>query len=415
MSDSYTPRRKRLELSRFDTMQIHVRHPLIAVWWAMSFAGFGQMMVGSYVKGYVLVLLEIIINMQANLNMAIIYSFTGRFELAKEVLDNRWLLGYVLVYMYGIWDSYNLTVNTNKLAVLAAREKAPIDVFKMIAFSINYLDKRVPWVSIFWSFVLPGLGHMYVLRMATGYFLIAFWFVCAYYSHIFELLQFTFLGNFSQAIAIADPQWLLFMPSIYGFAVYEAYSSTVELNKIFDVELSEYVEKKYQNFIPNIPMIKKEGAAEVLIVGTFDYSQFVELAITELEEKGIDKEKIVAVPLVQKDQNFGILDTIHRADGVSIFDTASVFATTGMTLGVIYGFIWTWGPIIWGLIGLIGGAAMGFAADYFLTKRKITTGRKEKVPEIVLLVDCEISQKDWVEEVLRNNTAFGIGKVQEKI
>ena len=77
MSQNYTPRRKRVDLSRFDTMQMHVRHPLIAVWWAMSFAGFGQMMVGSYVKGYVLVLLEIIINVQSKLNLAIFYSFIG--------------------------------------------------------------------------------------------------------------------------------------------------------------------------------------------------------------------------------------------------------------------------------------------------------------------------------------------------
>ncbi len=180
MSDSDTPRRKRLVLSRFDTMQMHVRNPLITVWWATSFAGFGQMIIGSYVKGYALVLLEIIINTQAHLNLAIMYSFTGQFDLIKSAVDARWLLGYVLIYVYGMWDSYNLTVNTNKLAVLAAREKAPIDVFKMIPFSINYLDKRVPWISMFWSFVLPVLGHMYIIRMATGYFLIFFWFICAY-------------------------------------------------------------------------------------------------------------------------------------------------------------------------------------------------------------------------------------------
>lgn len=411
MSDSYTPRRKRLDLSRFDTMQMHVRHPLVAVWWAMSFAGFGQMMVGSYVKGYVLVLLEIIINIHAKLNMAIIYSFTGQFELAKEVVDNRWLLGYVLVYVYGVWDSYNLTVNTNKLAVLAAREKAPIDVFKMIPFSINYLDKRVPWISIFWSFVLPGLGHMYVLRMATGYFLIVFWFLCAYYSRILQVIQFTFMGDFSQGIAIADPQWLLFMPSIYGYAAYEAYSSTVEMNKIFDIELGEYLEKRYQNFVLELPMVKKQEVVEVLVVATFDYSQFVELAISELEEKGISKEKILAIPLTQEDKNFAILDTIHRADGVSIFDTASVFATAGMTLGVIYGFIWYWGPIIWGLIGLLGGAAVGFVLDYILTKRKLSTKRKEKVSEMVLIVNCVETQKEMVEKILRDNTAFSVGKV----
>ncbi|SMC74876.1 hypothetical protein [Sporomusa malonica] len=411
MSDNYTPRRKRLDLSRFDTMQMHVRHPLVAVWWAMSFAGFGQMMVGSYVKGYVLVILEIIINMQSHLNLAIVYSFTGRFEMAKEVLDTRWLLGYVLIYVYGVWDSYNLTVNTNKLAVLAAREKAPIDVFKMIPFSINYLDIRVPWVSAFWSLVLPGLGHMYVLRMATGYFLIGFWFLCAYYSRIFEVLHFTFLGDFAQAIAVADPQWLLFMPSIYGYAIYEAYSSTVELNKIFDIELREFLQKRYQAFALDLPFLKTEEAAEVLIAATFDHSQFVELAITELEEKGIAKDKILAIPLVQEHKDFAILDTIHRADGVSIFDTASVFGTTGMTLGVIYGFIWSWGPIIWGLIGLIAGSAMGFILDYLLTKRIISTERKAKESELVLIVSCEKYQSALVEKVLRSNTAFGVGKV----
>ena len=369
MSDSYTPRRKRLDLSRFDTMQMHVRHPLVAVWWAMSFAGFGQMMVGSYVKGYVLVLLEIIINIQAHLNLAIIYSFTGRFELAKAAVDPRWLLGYVLVYVYGIWDSYNLTVNTNKLAVLADREKAPIDVFKMIPFSLNYLDKRVPWVSLFWSFVLPGLGHMYILRMATGYFLIFFWFLCAYYSRIFQVLQFTLMGDFSQAIALADPQWLLFMPSIYGYAAADAYSSTVELNKIFDVELREFLQKRYQVFALALPISETEESAKMLIAATFDHSQFVELAITELEEKGIAKEKILAIPLVQEHKEFAILDTIHRADGVSVLDSAFITAALTTTIGAVYGYVLPGGPLLWGLIGLFGGGTVALGIDYFLTKR----------------------------------------------
>jgi hypothetical protein len=392
-------------------MQLHVRHPLVTVWWAASFAGFGQMMLGSYVKGYVLVLLEIIINVEAHLNLAIMYSFTGQFNLAKAAVDTRWLLGYVLVYVYGMWDSYNLTVSTNKVAILAARERAPIEVFKMIPFSINYLDKKVPWVSLFWSFVLPGLGHMYILRMATGYFLIFFWFVCAYFSQIFQVLQFTFIGDFARAIACADPQWLLFMPSIYCYAAYESYSSTVELNKIFDIELREFLEKKYQSFALKLPITKTKESNEVLIAATFDHSQFIELAVTELEAKGIAKEKILAIPLVQKHKDFAILDTIHQADGVSILDTASVFATTGMTLGVIYGFIGSWGPIIWGLIGLFMGSAIGLLLDYLLTKRKFSTQLKIKKSELVLIVNCENHQSNLVETVLRNNTAFGVGVV----
>jgi hypothetical protein len=149
----------------------------------------------------------------------------------------------------------------------------------------------------------------------------------------------------------------------------------------------------------------------VLIAATFDHSQFIELAVTELEAKGIAKEKILAIPLVQKHKDFAILDTIHQADGVSILDTASVFATTGMTLGVIYGFIGSWGPIIWGLIGLFMGSAIGLLLDYLLTKRKFSTQLKIKESELVLIVNCENHQSNLVETVLRNNTAFGVGVV----
>jgi hypothetical protein len=45
----------------------------------------------------------------------------------------------------------------------------------------------------------------------------------------------------------------------------------------------------------------------VLITATFDHLSFAELAITELEAKGIAKEKILAIPLVSEDKDFAIL------------------------------------------------------------------------------------------------------------
>ncbi|SDL89440.1 hypothetical protein SAMN04488502_1011114 [Dendrosporobacter quercicolus] len=411
MSD-YTPRRKRLALSAFTTSEMHVRNPLMAVWWAASFGGFGQIMIGSYIKGFVLVAMEVLINLMTNLNVAILYSFTGRIELAKEVLDTRWLMAYALAYCYGLWDAYNHSVSLNKQAVLAEREKAPIDVFTVLPYSINFLDKRSPWVSVFWSVVFPGLGHMFVMRMVTGLFLITFWMVSAYYSRLFQVVHFTFLGDLGQALAVADPQWLLFMPSIYCFAAYDSYSCTVELNKKFDAEQREYLAKRYQRLLLELPMPITEGATQMLIAATFNHSSFVELAITELEAKGIAKEKMLAIPLAQKQKNFAILDTIYRSDGVSIIDTASVFGTIGMVLGTIYGFVWSWGPIIWALIGLFGGAAVGLAGDYLLTGRKMTRQRRDKVSELVLLVSCVNGEANMVEQVLRNNTAFGVGTVK---
>jgi hypothetical protein len=383
----------------------------MSMWWAASFGGFGQMTLGSHIKGYVLVVMEIIINLATQLNLAILYSFTGRFDQAKEVLDTRWLLAYVFAYTYGLWDAYSHTVDINKQTVLAKREKAPIDVFKLLPFSINFLDKREPLVSTFWNLVLPGLGYMYLLRMGTGFFVITFWMVCVYYSRFFQVLHFTLLGDFSQAVAVADPQWFLFLPSIYCFALYDVYSSTVELNKIFDTEQREFLAQRYQRLRLELPVAKSEGAPEMLIAATFDHSSFVELAITELEEKGIVKEKMLAIPLAQQEKNFAILDTIHRSDGISIMDAAAMLGTTGMVLGVIYGFVWTWGPIIWGLIGLAGGAAAGIAGDYLLTRRKLSIHRKNKASELVLIISCENAQANMVEQILRSSTAFGVGRV----
>jgi len=254
---------------------------------------------------------------------------------------------------------------------------------------------------------------MYVLRMVTGYFLIIFTMICAYYSRLLEAIQFTCLGDFSQATAVLDPQWLLFLPSIYLYSVHEAYSSTISLNKIFDVEQREFLQKRYQEFALELPILKTKESAAVLIAATFDHSAFVELAVTELEDKGIEKEKILAIPLIQEnDKDFAILDTLHRADGISIVDTAAVTGTLGMTLGVIYGFIWTWGPIIWGLIGLFSGVAAGLIWDYLLTRRKLGNHRKDKTSELVLIVSCDKTQSDMVEKVLRNNAAFGVGIVK---
>lgn len=414
--DNLSPRRERLHLSPLSTTEMHVRHPLMTMWWAASFGGFGQLIMSNHIKGYLLIILEIIFNLQAHLNLSILYSFTGRYELAKEVLDIRWALAYALAYIYGLWDAYNHTITINKQATLALREKAPMKVFKLHPASVNFLDKRSPWLSVFWSLVLPGLGHMYIMRMVTGYFLIAFSLICIYYARFFQVLQCTLLGNFSQAAAITDAQWFLFLPSIYGYAAYEAYASTIALNKAFVNEQRDFFKQHYQSLQIQLPLPHSKGETGMLIAATFNHSSFVELAITELNENGISKAKVMAIPLLQKEKDFVILDTIHTADGFSNVDYAAVFGTIGMVLGVIYGFVWYWGPIIWGLLGLTAGGAAGFTLGYLQNRRTSSLQEKDRqrkgnVSELVLLISCDQQQSEMVEKILRNNTAFGIGKV----
>lgn len=157
------------------------------------------------------------------------------------------------------------------------------------------------------------------------------------------------------------------------------------------------------------------------IYASFDYSAFLELAITDLEKRGINREHILAVPLDKRVEERMVLDTIHRADGMSLFDGAMVMGAIFMELGVIYGFILAWGPIVWGLIGLLSGAIIGFLFDYFYGRifgHKKTKSPRNQVKagennntEVVLTVYCDNSQYEMVKKVLWDNMAFGVGKL----
>ncbi|TCL37708.1 hypothetical protein EV210_105142 [Anaerospora hongkongensis] len=157
------------------------------------------------------------------------------------------------------------------------------------------------------------------------------------------------------------------------------------------------------------------------VYASFDYSAFLELAITDLEKRGIAREHILAVPLDKRVEERMILDSIHRADGVSLFDGAMVLGAILMEIGVIYGFVLEWGPIIWGLIGLLSGVVIGFLLDYFYgslfgskkngsSRNQIKAGKCNNT-EVILTICCDNSQYEMVEKVLWDNMAYGVGKL----
>lgn len=146
------------------------------------------------------------------------------------------------------------------------------------------------------------------------------------------------------------------------------------------------------------------------IVSSFEHSLFLELAISELEIKGIEKKNILAVPLEKINEPKKIFDTIHYSDGISLFDGASSLGLVFLVLGVIYGFVWKWGPIIWGLIGLFIGASLGLILDYLIGKKshkKLTN----KPTEVVLLINCAANQVQEIEKILSEHGALGIAKL----
>ncbi|MEH7178530.1 hypothetical protein [Neobacillus vireti] len=253
-SNDNTARRYIADVSMFGTSQIHLRNPYIIAWWSVAFPGLGHLLLAKYHRGYILIIWEVIVNVNSHLNQAMVFSFQGNIHLAKDILDTRWLLMYIPVYLFGIWDSYRSTVDLNAIYILADHEGHRYNTFSMGPFGMNYLDKRKPFLAILWSLFAPGLGQLYLHRTITAFFLIFCCIVFCYFSHFFEAVSLLFLGKIQESISVLNAQWLLFLPSIYGFAAYDSYINTVENNKLFKKEQMKFLMENYQH--PSFSILK---------------------------------------------------------------------------------------------------------------------------------------------------------------
>ncbi|VBB06934.1 Hypothetical protein LUCI_2176 [Lucifera butyrica] len=147
------------------------------------------------------------------------------------------------------------------------------------------------------------------------------------------------------------------------------------------------------------------------VFSAFEHSVALELAITDLERIGIQQEDILAVPLSKTGPTISVIDTMHRSDGESVIDGAAALGTVLMILGVIYGFILPWGPIAWGLIGLLAGFVIGLLADIGFTKRSKPFVKMGRTPEVILVVSCDEKKGKEVEDVLRCHEPLGVSAV----
>jgi len=150
------------------------------------------------------------------------------------------------------------------------------------------------------------------------------------------------------------------------------------------------------------------------LFSTFETTEFLEMAISTLEKKGIKKESIFAVPLDNRKEDRKIFDTLHRSDGTSLIDIGIGLATAFSIIGASIGFKLAWGPIYWGLIGAFVGFVLGFAIRLFmeLVVKKNKRVLKGKHSEVILIVACEESQAELIENILWSHFAIGVAKVK---
>jgi TM2 domain-containing membrane protein YozV len=406
-------RRSIAYVSLLGTTQLHLRNPFIIACWSVIFPGLGHMLLSKYIRGYLLFIWEVIINYKAHINLVILYSLTGDFETAKEVVDIRWMALYIPTYIFGIWDSYRTTVDLNHQYILAAREDAEIKPFKIGAMEINYLDKRNPWVAAVWSILIPGAGQLYIHRVVTALFVVGWWIVVCYCSNLLPAFHYSLLGDFVQAREVVDKHWYLNVVSIFMFPIYDAYVNTVENNKLYEWEQNKFFRRDYQNRKFPMPFKRKnEKGDNMYIVSTFEHSKYLEMAVTALQMKGIAKENILAVPMDKRGEDRALFDSVHHSDGLSLLDFPAALGTLLGIFGSVYGFILEWGPFIWGLIGIVSGGVIGLVIR-LITTRKYRKNRQssKQATEVVLIIECKENQLETVKNTLWAHYAFGVSKL----
>ncbi len=152
------------------------------------------------------------------------------------------------------------------------------------------------------------------------------------------------------------------------------------------------------------------------LFSTLENTIYLEMAISMLEQKGIKKENIYAVPLDNRKEERKLFDTLHRSDGTSLIDIGLALATAFSVVGASIGFELALGPIYWGLIGAFIGFVIGVIIRLF-TERVIKKKKrllKGKHSEVIVIIECEETQAELVENILWNHFAIGVAKVTSK-
>jgi len=247
-------RRLRAHISEFGTTQLYIRNPWIVAFWSFAYPGCGNLMQGRVMTGLILVCWELFINTKAKVNLSIMYSLIGQFDRAKEAVNPQWFLLYVALYAYSIWDSYRGTVDLNKQYILSDREDAPVKHVTLKSLETNFFDKRSPLFSATLSILSPGLGHLYLHKVITGLFLIAWTILVMYMSHALPAVHYLLIGEISQSKSVVDMQWLMYLPSIYGFVIYDTYQTANEYNILFEKAQSQFLRNHYQSPSFKMPM-----------------------------------------------------------------------------------------------------------------------------------------------------------------
>lgn len=237
------------------------RHnPYVILWISASFPGFGHFVLNMYLRGALLSVGEVIINTLAHINEAMVFTFCGQFDRAAAIIDPTWIYGYLIIYFWGMFDSYRSSLEVNKLARLAEMENARIRPFNISRVCLQYIEMKKPVVAAVCSFFFPGLGQLYNHRIDLAFWGIIWWWIYVGKSHLYDAVLALINGNIALSTTMLDPHWLLFMPSVLGGAIYHAHLQAGDHNRLFRLECRQYLAERYQDTGEELIWRKEEQA-----------------------------------------------------------------------------------------------------------------------------------------------------------
>ncbi|MGG0717456.1 hypothetical protein ABE096_07620 [Robertmurraya massiliosenegalensis] len=235
-----------VNISVFGISQLKYQSPYMVAWWSAVFPGFGHYLLCQYLRGTLLTLAEVIINTLARINEAMVYSFSGQFELAKSVIEPKWAFGYLAIYLIAIGDSFRSAVYQNKLHHLALLEYKGHHTVHISPIEIQYIEKKNPTIGALYSFFFPGLGQLYNQRFGLAFYAMFWWWIYLILSNSHDSILFLWHGRLEDSISVLHPHWLLFMPSVLFGSIYYTYRTTIEHNRLFQIEQRHFLMNRYQ-------------------------------------------------------------------------------------------------------------------------------------------------------------------------
>lgn len=101
---------------------------------------------------------------------------------------------------------------------------------------LSVLHNKNPWVTMWWSAALPGLGHLCQGFYFKGLNLILWEIVINFKARLNLAILYTFTGDFEKARAVVNTEWALVYGALFCFAIFDSYRLAAELNLMSLIE-----------------------------------------------------------------------------------------------------------------------------------------------------------------------------------